>query len=165
MNPGKSLPQRRQGLVRPSRFGFALDFRIKLEYIVHMEMILDASAIMAIILNEPNRDKVINLTENATLLSPEAISFEIGNALLNLFKMRKITEEDVLGAYRNYTSIPIRSIKVDIEKALRIACKYNIYAYDAYYLEIASRLKLPLITFDGAMKKVGLNLKINIPEK
>jgi len=126
---------------------------------------LDASAIMAVILNEPNKAKVIKLTENAVLLSPEVISFEIGNALVNLLKKRKITEEKLLEAYRTYISIPIRNIKVDIEKALRIACKYNIYAYDAYYLEAAYRLKLPLITFDELMKKIGLDMKIDVMEK
>jgi predicted nucleic acid-binding protein len=130
-----------------------------------MKVLLDASAIMAVILNEQNRDTVIELTENATILSPEVISFEIGNALVNLFKKRKITEDELLVAYRNYTAIPIESIKVDIEKALKIACKYKIYAYDAYYLEIATRLKLPLITFDRLMKKVGLNLNIKIVQK
>jgi len=120
---------------------------------------------MAVILNEPNRSTVIALTENAIILSPEVISFEIGNALVNLFKKRKINEEELLTAYRNYTAIPIENIKVDIEKALKIACKYKIYAYDAYYLEIANRLKLPLITFDDSMKKVGLDLKINIKVK
>ena len=127
-----------------------------------MDILLDASAIMAVILNEQNRGKVVKLTENAALLSPEAISFEIGNALINLFKKRKITEEKLLEAYKTYISIPIRSIKVNIEKALSIACKYNIYAYDAYYLEAAYRLKLPLITFDILMRKTGLALGINI---
>jgi predicted nucleic acid-binding protein len=59
-----------------------------------MKVLLDASAIMAVILNEPNRSTVITLTKNATLLSPEVISFEIGNALVNLFKKRKITVDN-----------------------------------------------------------------------
>ena len=127
-----------------------------------MDVLLDASVIMAIILNEPNRTKVIHQTENAALLSSEAISFEIGNALINLFKMKKINEENLIEAYRSYTLIPMKTIKADIEKASKIACKYKIYAYDAYYLEIAYRLKLPLITFDASMKRVGLDLKISI---
>ena len=49
-----------------------------------MNVLLDASALMAIVLNEPNKDTIITLTKNATLLSPEVISFEIGNALANL---------------------------------------------------------------------------------
>ena len=133
-------------------------------YNVLMDVLLDASAIMAVILNEPNKGKVIQLTENAVLLSPEVISFEIGNALINLLKKRKITEEKLLEAYKIYVSIPIKNVRVDIEKALKIACKHHIYAYDAYYLEAAYRLKLPLITFDEPMKKIGLGLKINILE-
>jgi predicted nucleic acid-binding protein len=130
-----------------------------------MNVLLDASAIMAVILNEHNRDTVIMLTRNTTLLSPDVISFEIGNALVNLYRKQKITEDELLEAYRNYSLIPVRNIKIDIEKALKIACKYKIYAYDAYYLEIASRLKIPLITFDESMKKVAFHLKINVLEK
>jgi len=131
----------------------------------NMNIILDASAIMAVILNETNRDKVIRLTKDALILSPEVISFEIGNALINLYKKQKITEKELLEAYKKYTSLPVRMIKVDIEKALKIACKYQIYAYDAYYLEIAHRLKLPLISFDALMKKVALDLKIDVLDK
>jgi predicted nucleic acid-binding protein len=129
-----------------------------------MDIILDSSALISVILNEPNKSKVISLTKNAMLLSSEIISFEIGNALINLYKRRRITEEQVLEAYKIYTSIPIRTINVNIEKALKIACKYNLYAYDAYYLEIAHRLKLPLITFDELMKKTGASMKIFIME-
>ncbi|MDR2922532.1 MAG: hypothetical protein LBU85_04205 [Treponema sp.] len=67
-----------------------------------MKMLIDASAIIAVILNEPNRNTVIALTENATLLAPEVISFEIGNALINLFKKRKITENELIMAYNNW---------------------------------------------------------------
>ena len=130
-----------------------------------MDILLDASAIMAIILNEQSRNTVVTLTRDTTLLSPDVISFEIGNALVNLYRKQKITENELLEAYSNFTLIPIRNIKINIEKALKIACRYNIYAYDAYYLEIASRLKIPLITFDESMKKVALHLKINILDK
>jgi predicted nucleic acid-binding protein len=130
-----------------------------------MNILLDASAIMAIILNEPNRDKVVRLTENAILFSPEVIPFEIGNALINLYKRDKITENTLFEAYKSYISIPLRNVKVDVEKALKIACKYKIYAYDAYYLEIARRLSIPFITFDERMKKVGIDLEIDILEE
>jgi predicted nucleic acid-binding protein len=127
-----------------------------------MDTLLDASAIMAIILNEPNRYIVINAAKNAVLLSSEVIFFEIGNALISLYKRHKLSADEVLAAYKAFISIPLRIMKVDVEQALRIACRYNIYAYDAYYLEVAYRLKLPLITFDTSMKNVGLYLNINI---
>jgi predicted nucleic acid-binding protein len=55
-------------------------------------------------------------------------------------------------------------IKVDMIKALKLSCKYGIYAYDAYYLETAYRLNLPLLTLDGNMKSNGNDMKINILE-
>ena len=113
---------------------------------------------------EPNKDKVIKLTKNSMLISSEVISFEVGNALMNLHRKQKITEKEIFEAYRSYTLIPLRIITVDVENALKIAYKYKIYAYDAYYLEIADRLKMPLITFDVPMKRVAFDLKINIPE-
>jgi predicted nucleic acid-binding protein len=127
-----------------------------------MDILLDASAIMAVILNEPNKDVVIKLTKGATLLSPEMISYEIGNALISLYKRHKLQEKDVIDAYHNFMKIPIRTLDVDIERALKISCKYNIYAYDAYYLETAKRMKLPLITFDVPMKNIASNMNISV---
>ena len=43
---------------------------------------------------------------------------------------------------------------------MKIACRHNIYAYDAYYLETARRLNLPLVTFDRLMRhRWGWSLK------
>jgi predicted nucleic acid-binding protein len=117
---------------------------------------------MSIILNEPNKEIVIKLTKGSILLSPAMICYEIGNALISLFKRHKLKESEVIDAYNNFEKIPIRSLSVDMEKALRISCKYNVYAYDAYYLETAKRLKLPLITFDVPMKNVALDMGINV---
>ena len=127
-----------------------------------MDILLDASAIMAIILNEPNKDVVIKLTKGSTLLTPEMISYEIGNALISLYKRHKLQEKDVIDAYHDFMKIPIRTLDVDMERALRISCKYNIYAYDAYYLETAKRMKLPLITFDVPMKNIASNMNISV---
>jgi predicted nucleic acid-binding protein len=127
-----------------------------------MDIVLDASAIMAIILNEPKKEIVIKLTRGSTLLSPATISYEIGNALISLYKRHRLTENEVIGAYNDFRKIPVRTLDVDMEKALKIACKYNVYAYDAYYLETAKRLKLPLITFDMPMKNVALDMGIDV---
>jgi predicted nucleic acid-binding protein len=127
-----------------------------------MDILLDASAIMAIILNEPNKKIVIKLTKGSILLSPVMISYEIGNALISLYKRRKLTENEVIDAYSGFRKIPIRTLDIDMEKSFKISCKYNVYAYDAYYLETAKRLKLPLITFDRLMKNVALNMNINV---
>jgi predicted nucleic acid-binding protein len=51
-----------------------------------------------------------------------------------------------------------------MKKALKLSCKYTIYACDAYYLETSYRLNLPLLTLDGAMRNNGKDMRINILE-
>jgi predicted nucleic acid-binding protein len=87
------------------------------------------------------------------------------NEVQSTEKRHALDNEGVIEAHTTYKAIPLKLVEVDIEKALRIACKYNIYAYDAYYLETAMRLKLPLLTFDGNMKQIGKDLKLDILEE
>jgi len=123
---------------------------------------MDACAIMAVIVKEPERDLIIQLTQDAVMASPDIVSYEIANALSKMMKKKIIEKERMINAFNFFKKIPIKTIEIDIEKALEIAWDYKIYAYDACYLESAKRLNLPLLTFDGNMIKVGKELGINI---
>jgi len=123
---------------------------------------MDACAIMAVIVKEPERNLVIQLTQDAVMVSPDIVSCEIANALTKMMKKKIIEKERMINAFNYFRKIPIKTIEVDIEKALEIAWDYKIYAYDACYLESAKRLNLPLLTFDATMIKAGKELGINI---
>jgi predicted nucleic acid-binding protein len=127
-----------------------------------MEILMDACAIMAVIVKEPERDLIIQLTQNAEMVSPDMVSYEIANALTKMMKKKIIEKERMINAFKYFKEISIKTIEIDIERALEIAWNYKIYAYDACYLESAKRLNLPLLTFDGNMIKVGKELGINI---
>ena len=114
-----------------------------------MEILLDASAIMAVIVKEPERDLVIQMTQDVVMVSPNMVSYEIANALTKMMKKKVIERERMISAFGYFKKIPIKTIEIDIEKALEISWEYKIYAYDACYLEAAKRLVLPLLTFDG----------------
>jgi predicted nucleic acid-binding protein len=129
-----------------------------------MELMVDASALICIILNEPEKNEIISLTEGVELVSPETIPFEIGNALSRMYKRHRLTDKQIIKSYELFESLPLRLVKVDMAKALTLSCKYSIYAYDAYYLETAYRLRLPLLTLDGPMKNTGKDMKIDILE-
>jgi len=55
-------------------------------------------------------------------------------------------------------------VSIDIQKALELALKYNIYAYDAFFLQCAQSLSCPLITLDKRMKQVARDLNIKLLE-
>ena len=128
-----------------------------------MKMLLDASAIIAVIANEPEREYVIKNTRNSIIVSPNIIAIEIFNALTRMMRKDVIdSKEKMIQLHKNFKKMPIKIEEIDIEKAIEIAWKYKIYAYDACYLETAKRLNLPLITFDGNMEKIGIELGIKI---
>jgi predicted nucleic acid-binding protein len=128
-----------------------------------MEILLDASAIIAVIADEPEAQTVINCTKNSTIVSPNIISCEIANALTRIMRKNIIkTKEQMLDLIKNFKRIPIKTVDIDLEKTLEIAWNYKIYAYDAFYLETAKRLNLPLLSFDGGMRKIGNEIGLTI---
>jgi predicted nucleic acid-binding protein len=49
----------------------------------------------------------------------------------------------MIDAFNYFKRIPIKTIEINIEKALEIAWDYKIYAYDACYLESAVKFNVP----------------------
>jgi predicted nucleic acid-binding protein len=116
-----------------------------------MNITLDTSIVIAVITNEPIKPKILDATAGAELIAPDSIHWEIGNAFSALFKKRMINLEQAKTALKIYDNIPIRFVSIDLEPALVIASKYEIYAYDAYVIECALKHKSPLITLDSRL--------------
>ena len=128
-----------------------------------MEVVLDASAIIAVIADEPEGDKVVNLTQNVIIISPNVLSFEITNSLTRMIKKGLINDKEKMNnLIKSYLKIPIKFIENNLEEVLEIAWNHKLYAYDAFYLNTALRQNLPLLTFDLEMKKIGKELGIKI---
>lgn len=66
---------------------------------------------------------------------------------------------------RNFPSKQVVLNRLDkLKAALDIAIKFNLYAYDAYFLECAENLRSPLLTLDLGMQKVAREIGIAILE-
>ena len=67
-----------------------------------MEILLDASAIMAVLADEPEMPIVIHSTQNSTIVSPNIISFEISNGLTRMMRKNIIdTKEQMINLIKN----------------------------------------------------------------
>ena len=53
-----------------------------------------------------------------------------------------------------FQQVSIKLIKNNLENVIQIVWDYKIYAYDAFYLETAKSLNLPLLTLDKELKKI-----------
>jgi predicted nucleic acid-binding protein len=129
-----------------------------------MNVLVDVSVLMPMIINRSTTERVFKATKFCRLQTPPVLPYEIGNALSGLKKRNLLNEQEVTDAYKDFIGLPLTYQKVDIEKALIIASQYLIYAYDAYYLEVATRKNLPLLTLDESMKRVALDLKLEVLE-
>lgn len=129
-----------------------------------MKIIADTNTFLAVTLNEPERDKIIELTLGYDLIAPNILPFEIGNVLSEMLKRNRLEPEELLSVWDATQQIPVDLRSINIREALKIASKFNIYAYDAYFLVCAISLHCPLITLDRRMIEVAQSLGIQIME-
>jgi predicted nucleic acid-binding protein len=129
-----------------------------------MDIVADASAFLAVVLNEDDREWVLNKTAGKSIASPEILHYEIGNALIALQKKRRLNEREVVRAFRLSMRIPVTLLPVKIDDSLKIAMQFNIYAYDSYYLQCCIENNLSLVSIDDRMCNIAKNLGIEVLE-
>jgi predicted nucleic acid-binding protein len=131
---------------------------------VNMDVVIDTSALIAVIVGEPERKKIVELTTENTLIGPGSIPWEIGNAFSAMFKRNKLSLNEAQKGLVIFESIPLRYIKPDFVNSMTISKQTNMYAYDAYSLDCAIRQKAPLLTLDRRLKTAAQSLKVTTME-
>jgi predicted nucleic acid-binding protein len=129
-----------------------------------MEVVVDASVLIAVITNEDEKEKLVAMTNEAELIAPLSVHWEIGNAFSSLLKRKRVTIDEALQAIEIYLQIPVRFVEVELTDSLELANEFGIYAYDAYLLRCAEKYRLPLLTLDNRLVQVAKNRKIQVME-
>lgn len=115
------------------------------------DVVIDASAIIAVIADEPERKRIVEVTVGSSLLAPSSVHWEIGNAFSAMLRRGRITLEQAQRAIGVYYQIPVRLVDPELLDALEIAAQHGIYAYDAYLIACAEKYRLPLLTLDRGL--------------
>lgn len=129
-----------------------------------MDIVIDTSALIAVIVGEPERAKIIEITSGNTLIGPGSIPWEIGNAFSAMFKQKRLSLQEAKKGISIFNNIPIRYIETDFVGVLNISQKAAIYAYDAYFLDCAAKQKAPLLTLDRRLKASAYDFNIKTVE-
>lgn len=129
-----------------------------------MEIVSDASVFLAVVLNETDREWVVEKTAGCSLISPEVLPYEIGNALIAIKRKGRLNDREILRAFDMSQRIAVRLIPVKIHDSMKMALRFNIYAYDAYYLQCCVETGSPLISLDGRMCDIARSLEIKVVE-
>ena len=129
-----------------------------------MNVIIDASAIIAVLTNEPIKDRLVALTHQADLLAPHSVHWEIGNAFSAMLKRERITVERAIQALQIYRQIPIRFVEVELGETLRIAHAHRLDAYDAYLIRCAEKYSAPLLSLDRGLLAAARSQGVQVLE-
>ncbi len=129
-----------------------------------MDLTVDASVLMAVILNEATKPRLVELTQGAELLSAPSLPWEIGNALSALFRRRRVDLAQAEAALSSYHQIPVRLPEVGLVESVALAERQGIYAYDAYVIECARRYKTPLLSLDRHQREVARDEGVEVIE-
>jgi predicted nucleic acid-binding protein len=117
-----------------------------------MPIVIDTTVIIACVMNEPHRDILLDLTADQELVAPASLPWEIGNAFSSMFKQRRISVNEAVGALELYRQMLVRLVDVDLEATIRLSDRLHIYAYDAYMIQCALESDGQLLTLDRGLK-------------
>ena len=129
-----------------------------------MKIVADTNTFLAVALDEPEKSQIVRATTGHDLVAPDVLPFEVGNALTAMLKKGVISPDEVPVAWDAVQAIPVDLRGLDMPAALALAVRFGVYAYDAYFLECALNLRLPLLTLDRGMKHIARELSIPIVE-
>ncbi len=129
-----------------------------------MNLVIDTSVLIAVLVSEPERAQIIRQTEGYDLIAPGSVHWEIGNALAAMLKRKRITHEQVKATLLSYEKIPIRFRDVDMQMAMDIAYENDLYAYDAYIIACARESRCPLISLDKNLLNAARKAHVSLVE-
>lgn len=125
-------------------------------------IVVDASAVLSVLLHEAHRAAILAATAGCELVSPDSLPFEVANALSARMKRgdaQRLEAQEASEAFRQFASMTIRLVPqsmADHARALALAGRLGIYAYDAYMLVCSQAAKAALLTLDGRGRRPGL---------
>ena len=129
-----------------------------------MNIVVDTSVLVAVLVNEPERSKIVSLTVGLDLLAPGSVHWEIGNALSAMIKRKAIHTHQIEAVLKAYRQIPIRLVDVDMDGALEIALDQNMYAYDAYIIQCAVENRCKVLSLDKGLIEAAAKAGVGVLE-
>jgi predicted nucleic acid-binding protein len=125
-------------------------------------IVIDTSAILAVLLDEPEKQALVEATMGSVVGAPASLRWEVGNAATAGVKRRRLTRERARQLVTDFDQVTIRELTIDLNRAVDLGLELGIYAYDAYILEAARSSGFPLLALDGPIRenarKLGLSL-------
>lgn len=120
-----------------------------------MTLVVDASAVAAVLFQEPDGATIEAHTEGETLIAPHLIDYELANICWKRIRREPLAGPGLLTMLSGLTSLDIRRVEVPAVEVATLAVQTGLTAYDASYLWLAMSRDLELVTLDSQLARVN----------
>ena len=112
------------------------------------KVVVDASALAALLFGEPEAQAIAERLNDAALIAPTLFSYELANICWKKIRRHPERRATLLEAYSLRDRLEIEQVEVVISEVLLLADRENLTAYDASYLWLSRKIGTELVTLD-----------------
>jgi predicted nucleic acid-binding protein len=129
-----------------------------------MILIVDASAVGAMLFGEAEGAWVRGQITRQMLLVPSVFHFELGNTCWSKSRRHPDVAEQFLSAWLDWNSEPpVTAVPVDLVTTMKLARGHGLTFYDASYLWLAQAQASALISLDAQLVRAARGLGLRAP--
>jgi predicted nucleic acid-binding protein len=116
-------------------------------------MVVDASAMLEVLLNSPAAPAIGSrmFAPGEVLHAPHLIDVEVTQVLRRYSLAKSLSSARARQAFEDYMNIPLERFPHDVLLPRIWELRHNLTAYDAAYVALAEALDAPLVTCDRAL--------------
>lgn len=124
-----------------------------------MHVVVDASAIAAVLLLEPEGPTIRAHCEGETLLAPHLLDYELANVIRT--RMRKYPDDELAVTVLSHglPALNIQRVTARPAEIVALSLRTGLTAYDAAYLWLAIDRDAELVTLDRELAKADRSLR------
>jgi predicted nucleic acid-binding protein len=132
-----------------------------------MAFVLDASVVASWLLPDEDHPQALAAlerlkTEDAWV--PTLLWFELRNMLVVSERRQRLTPAQTAAALATVHGLPLTvDDQADSDTTLQLARAHRLSVYDAVYLELALRRRVPLLTLDAQLATAARDMNVLLP--
>ena len=111
-------------------------------------LVIDASAMAALLFGEPAADMVRERIFDAKLFAPTLLDFELSNVCLTKMRREPARRQALVAAFNLRSAFHVEHLDVKQVGVLQLAEFTRLSSYDASYLWLSREIEAGLLTLD-----------------
>ena len=118
-------------------------------------IVVDASALAALVFGEPDAADVAARLEDGPVIAPTLLGYELGSVCLKKIRKRPRRRRVLMSAVALAGRMAVAEVDVPMPEVIELARTSGLTVYDAAYLWLARALDAELVTLDDDLARAA----------